>query len=45
MSDHDPSAEEEDNPLLEATVFLCYLLMGLTVVVVLVYEVAKIIGG
>ena len=45
MSNHDPSAEEEDNPLLEATVFLCYLVMVLTVLVVGVYEIAKAIGG
>jgi hypothetical protein len=37
--------EEEYEPLLEATMYLCYLLMLLSVVSVVVWEVAGLAGG
>jgi hypothetical protein len=41
--DHDHFEEEEDNPLLEVTVYFCYVMMALTVLGVGIYELAKLI--
>jgi hypothetical protein len=43
--DHDRFEEDEGNPLLEVTVLFCYVLMGLTVVGVGVYELAQLVVG
>jgi hypothetical protein len=37
--------EEPYEPLVEATVYLCYLLIVASVLVVVVYEAAKLVGG
>ena len=37
--------EDEDDPLLEIVVFLCYALMALSIVAVLLFEMARIAGG
>jgi hypothetical protein len=43
--DHDRFEEDEGNPLLEVTVLFCYVLMGLTVVGVGIYELAQLVVG
>jgi hypothetical protein len=45
MNDLDPFDEDEDDPLLEIVVFLCYGLMVLAVLAVLLFEASKIAGG
>jgi hypothetical protein len=45
LYDQNDQAPEEDDPLLEVVMFLCYLLMAGSVVAALLYEVAKLLGG
>jgi hypothetical protein len=37
--------DDEDDPLLEIVVLLCYAVMALAIVSVLLFEMARILGG
>jgi hypothetical protein len=45
MPEEAPDEDEPFDPLLQATVWLCYVLMLVAVLSVVVYEIARLAGG